>query len=168
MRKPHLENRIYDEQPHDPGGLKRFTIGSEVRLKVSGGIGIVRFANFQPGQLGEYRHRIEYLLDGQPKYRHEPGCNLELIHQPVRQNIPVFDEVREHAISLRDAAQRLEILERTEALELAQSTPSWSQTYMAFTAFASEHPVTREWVAPLLEKLDLWRLRQVKTEKQWA
>lgn len=161
-------NRIYLEQPHDPGHLKRFTIGSEVRLKVPGHIGIVRFAGFQPGQLGEYWHRIEYLLEGQPKYRYEPGCNLELTHRPVRLGIPVFDEVREHAISLRNAAQRLEIMKRIEALELAQNTPNWPETYKAFTTFANHHPATQEWVVPLLDKLESWRLHQVQTEKQLA
>ena len=163
-----MENGIYEEQPHDPEDLKRFTVGSEVRLKVPGSIGIVRFVESQPDHLGQYWHRLEYLREGQPKYKLEPGCNLELTHQPIRQNVAVFDEVREHAISLRNEVQRLEVMNRIEALELAQNTPYWSQTYMAFTAFASEHPTTQEWFEPLLDKLDLWRLRQVKTEKQWA
>ena len=80
-------NGSYKEQPHDPGHLKRFAVGSEVRFKVTGKSGVIRQVGFQPNQLDEYWHSVEYLLPERLRHSHTHrrcrGCGPDARPRPA-------------------------------------------------------------------------------------
>ena len=63
---------------------RRFAVGAKVRVLNPGISGVVIEAEDEPKQMAEYWHKVECRKqDGAAYTRREPGCNLQLVPEPM-------------------------------------------------------------------------------------